>query len=191
MKLSILKIIINQLSRSGTRTWAQGLLADAHCMEQRVDGLRTIQSREVIHYPALHYNTLIRFLYRTLPGNVIYLICTAIHTKKSTCPKIYYVYGTQNNIQFICKSSRFLCNILKIKMYITIILSLVLHGCEIWSQTLREEHMLSVFEKSILRRIFGHKTYWIGEWRMLHNEQLHSLYCSPKIATVIKSRRLR
>jgi hypothetical protein len=44
---------------------------------------------------------------------------------------------------------------LKIKTYKTIILLLVLYGCETWSLTLRKEHGLRVFEKRVLRRIFG------------------------------------
>ena len=51
--------------------------------------------------------------------------------------------------------------------------------------------MLRVFENRILRRIFGHKRDENGEWRRLHNEELHSLYRSPNIVRVIKFRRLR
>ena len=59
---------------------------------------------------------------------------------------------------------------LKIKIYRTIILPVVLYGCETWSVTLREEHILRVFENRVLRRIFGPKRYKVtGEWRKLHN----------------------
>ena len=54
-----------------------------------------------------------------------------------------------------------------------------------------EESRLRVFENRILRRIFGPKRDDNGEWRRLHNEELHSLYRSPNIVSVIKSRRLR
>ena len=57
--------------------------------------------------------------------------------------------------------------------------------------TLRKECRLRVFENRILRRIFGPKRDENDEWRRLHNEELHSLYRSPNIAKVIKSRRLR
>ena len=60
-----------------------------------------------------------------------------------------------------------------------------------WSLILREECRLRVFEKRILRRIFGPKRDENGGWRRLHNEELHSLYRSPNIVRVIKSRRLR
>jgi hypothetical protein len=68
----------------------------------------------------------------------------------------------------------------------TIILSLVLYGCEIWSLTLREEHRLRVFENRVLRRIFGPKRNEVTrEWRKLYNEELPDLYSSPSIIKII------
>ena len=62
---------------------------------------------------------------------------------------------------------------------------------ETWSLTLKQEHRLRVFENGTLRRIFGPKRDENGEWRRLHNEGLHSLYRSPNIVRVIKSRGFR
>jgi hypothetical protein len=56
---------------------------------------------------------------------------------------------------------------------------------------LREEHRLRVFENRVLRRIFGPKREEDRSWRKLHNDELHSLYSSPNIFRVIKSRRTR
>jgi hypothetical protein len=89
-------------------------------------------------------------------------------------------------------SSRLLPRNVKIKIYKTIILPLVLYGCETWSLTLREEHRLRVFENRVLRRIFGPKRDGVtGGWRKLHDEELHGLYSSPGIVRVIKARRMR
>jgi len=81
---------------------------------------------------------------------------------------------------------------LKIKIYRTVILPVVLYGCETWSLTLRDERNLRVYENRVLRRIFGPRREEItGERRRLHNEELNDLYSSPNIVRVIKSRRMR
>jgi hypothetical protein len=74
-------------------------------------------------------------------------------------------------------SSSLLSKNFKIKIYRTIILPVVLYGCETWSLTLREERRLRVFESMVLRKIFGPKRDDVtGEWMKLHNEELNDLY---------------
>jgi hypothetical protein len=86
-------------------------------------------------------------------------------------------------------SSRLLSRNVKVRIYKTIILPVVLYGCKTWTLTLREEHRLKVFENRVLRRIFGPKRDEVTrEWRKLHNEELHNLYTSPDIIKQVKSR---
>ncbi|KAJ4437782.1 hypothetical protein ANN_13720 [Periplaneta americana] len=81
---------------------------------------------------------------------------------------------------------------LKVRIYKSVILLVILYGSETWTLTLREEKRLRVFENKVLRKIFGAKRDEVtGEWRKLHNAELHALYSSPDIIRNIKSRRLR
>jgi hypothetical protein len=74
----------------------------------------------------------------------------------------------------------------------TIILPVVLYECETWSLTSREGHRLSVFENRFLRRISEPKRDNVtGEWKKLHNEELHNLYSSASIIRQISSRKMR
>jgi hypothetical protein len=85
-------------------------------------------------------------------------------------------------------SSRLLFRNVKVKINKTIILPVVLYGCETWYLTLREEHRLRVFENWVLRRIFGPKRDEVTtEWRELHNEEFHNLYSSSDIIRQVKS----
>jgi hypothetical protein len=78
------------------------------------------------------------------------------------------------------------------QVYRTIILPVVLYGCETWSLELWEESRLRVLEVSVLRRIFGPKRDEVtGEWRRLHNKEFYALYSSPNIIRKIKRRTLK
>jgi len=71
---------------------------------------------------------------------------------------------------------------LKIEIYRTIILPVVLYGCETWLLKLREERKLRVFENMVLRRIFGpRRDEVMEEWRRLHKEELNDLYSSHMV----------
>jgi hypothetical protein len=88
-------------------------------------------------------------------------------------------------------SSPLLSRNVKVKIYKTKILPVVLYGCETWPLALMAERRLRVFENRFLRGIFGPKRNQVmGEWRRLHNEELHNLYSFPDIRQ-IKSRRMR
>jgi hypothetical protein len=95
-------------------------------------------------------------------------------------------YSVQNLL-----SSHLISKNLKIKICKTVILPIVLYGYETWSLTLTEEHRLRDFENRALRRICGPKREEDRSRRKLHNDELHSLYSSPNIVRVIKSRSMR
>jgi len=89
-------------------------------------------------------------------------------------------------------SSSLLSKNLKIKIYTTVILPVVLYGFQTWSLTLSEGRRLRVFENRLLRRIFGPKREGeTGIWGKLHNEELSYLYSLQNIVPVIKSRKMR
>jgi hypothetical protein len=74
-----------------------------------------------------------------------------------------------------------------VKIHRTIILLVVLCGCENWLLTFRKECRLRVFENSVLRRMFGPKRNKVkGGWRRLHKKELYALYLTPNIIWVIK-----
>jgi hypothetical protein len=80
----------------------------------------------------------------------------------------------------------------KIKIYKTIIIPVILYGCKTWSLILREEHRLRVFENRVLRRIFGLKRDEVrGGGRKLYNKRFHNLYSLPSIIRMFKSRTMR
>ena len=94
-------------------------------------------------------------------------------------------YHSEKNLS----SSSLLTKSIKIKIHGTIILSVVLYGCETWLLSLSEECRQNVLENRVLRRIFRPKTDKVkGEWRKLHNEEFNGLTSPPNFIWVMKSR---
>jgi hypothetical protein len=89
-------------------------------------------------------------------------------------------------------SSHLLSKSLKMRIYKTVILPVVLYGCETWYLKLREDHRLGVFLNRVLKRMFGPKMdERMERWRNLHNEELHHLYSLLCIIRIIRSGRMR
>jgi hypothetical protein len=65
-----------------------------------------------------------------------------------------------------------------------------LYGCETWSFTAGKKHKLRVCKNKVLRKIYGPKREVGGDWRRLHNEELHNFYASPDVVRVMKSRKM-
>jgi hypothetical protein len=110
-------------------------------------------------------------------------ICAFIKRRLNAGSACYH--SVQNHL-----SSHLLSKNLKHRIYKSVILSVVLYGCE--TLTLREEHRLKGFEKGVQRRIFGLKCADVtGDLRKLHDEELHNLCSLPSIIRMMKSRRMR
>jgi hypothetical protein len=79
-----------------------------------------------------------------------------------------------------------------IRMYRTMILPVILHGCETWSLILKEEQRLMMLVNRVLRRTFALKRDKVtGGLRNLRNEELHNLYSSSSVIRMINSRTIR
>jgi hypothetical protein len=98
---------------------------------------------------------------------------------------MFEIISVQNLLSSLLTSKN-----VKIEIYKTVILPVVLCLCETWSLTLREENRLRVSERRVLR-IFGSKREEDGSWRKLQTDKIHCLYSSPKIVRVIKSMTMR
>ncbi|VVC30294.1 eIF3G, RNA recognition motif,RNA recognition motif domain,Eukaryotic translation initiation factor 3 [Cinara cedri] len=87
--------------------------------------------------------------------------------------------------------SRAISKNLKVRMYLTLLRPIVLYGAETWPLRKTEERRIAVFERKVLRRIYGaYFDVLTNEWRKLHNEELQSLFQRPDILKEIKKRRL-
>jgi hypothetical protein len=80
----------------------------------------------------------------------------------------------------------------KVKIYTTVFLTVDLRGCENWSLILRDGNRLRVFENRVVKRVIGRNGVDVmGDWRRLHDWELHNFYSSPDTNRQIISRRMR
>jgi len=165
------------------------------------------QEMKVVSSSTIHWRLYLDGLYRTVQSVLKCSLFSIERVEEFRC--VGTTLTVQNSIQEEIKSrlklgnafyhsvqnllsSRLLSKNLKIKIYRTIILPVVLYGCETWSLTLREERRLRVFEIRVFRKVFGPKRDEVtGEWRKLHNEELNDLYSLPNIVRVVKSGQMR
>jgi hypothetical protein len=78
---------------------------------------------------------------------------------------------------------------LKVRMYLTLLRPIVLYGAETWPLRKTEERRMPVFERKILRKIYGaYFDVLTNEWRKLHNDELQSLFQRPDVLKEIKKR---
>jgi hypothetical protein len=78
----------------------------------------------------------------------------------------------------------------KLKIYKTVIRPAVTYGSETWTLTSRNEQQLKIFERKILRKMFGPIQDEDGIWRIRKNQELNELIGNADIVRFIKSRRM-
>jgi len=109
------------------------------------------------------------FDYLLFVSIILYNTTGMSHLKAKTGNACYHLV---HNILSSCLISKNL----KIEISRTVILPVVVYGCETWSLILREERRLRLFENRVSSRTFGPKRDEVtGEWRKLHNEELNDL----------------
>jgi len=139
------------------------------------------------------YNILTEFEIHIKLVWLIEMCLNETYSRARLCKHLFDMFPVRNSLKQGHALPPLLFNF-KIKIYRTIILPVVLYGCETWSLALREERRLRVFENRVFRRIrvFRLKRDKVTtEWRKLHNEELNDLYPSPNIGRVIKASRMR
>jgi hypothetical protein len=79
--------------------------------------------------------------------------------------------------------------IVKIKIYKTTLKPIVMFGCEAWSMTEKDKTRRNMWERKILRKVYGPVTEQ-GVWKIRRNEELRDLYKAPDLVVDIKMKRL-
>lgn len=107
---------------------------------------------------------------------------TEIKARLSTANKAYYAFQTLFKKRYISRS-------LKVQIYKTVIRPIAIYGAESWTLTKKSEELVRIWERKILRKIYG-PTCDNGLWRMKMNHELYDKFKSPDIIAIIKVRRL-
>jgi hypothetical protein len=97
--------------------------------------------------------------------------------------RCYYAYGKLMKSRALNRSS-------KLQIYEILIRPVVTYGCEAWTLTNRDEQHLRIFERRILRKIFGPVQNEDGSWRIRMNCELNEVIGNADIVRFIKSRRI-
>jgi hypothetical protein len=114
---------------------------------------------------------------------MFYATLIAIYPKIFSGNRCYYAYGKLMKSRALNRSS-------KLKKYKSLIRAVVTDGCEAWTLTDQEEQHLRIFERRILRKIFGPVQNEDGSWRIRINYELNELIGNADTVRIIKSRRI-
>ncbi|CAG9835223.1 unnamed protein product [Diabrotica balteata] len=112
-----------------------------------------------------------------------------IHTCRKTLARIicgkkcFYAYKDLMKSKLLNGES-------KLRIYKTVIRQVVTYGCETWTRSTTDENQLRIFERKILRKIFGPTQCSDGSWRIKMNHELNELMQSADIVRFVKSQRL-
>jgi hypothetical protein len=94
-------------------------------------------------------------------------------------------YGLKNQLR-----SHYISIKTKCKLYKTLIKPVLLYGCETWAMGKNDESKISIFERKVLRKIYG-PVNDKGKWQIRYNNELYQLLGEPDIIKEVQARRVR
>lgn len=123
------------------------------------------------------------FVYLGSSINTTNDICLKIRCRITLASRCYYGLSKQ-------LSNRTLSRNTKTKIYETLIMPVFLYGAETWTLTATDDRALSVFERKVLRKIYG-PVCDAGIWSIRWNHELYEFFVDVDIASRVKIQRLR
>jgi hypothetical protein len=129
---------------------------------------RTVVNGEHLRCGKHEFEHLKEFSYLGSQVNQTNSISSEIQTRIVSGNRFYHAYGTPMKLRALNRSS-------KLKIYKSLIRPVVTYGCEAWTLTNRDEQNLRIFERRILRKIFGPVQNEDGSWRIRMNYELSEL----------------